>query len=139
MLNYLFKVYTQCVSDALVVITFCVSEKHIEERRKMMWLFTLSGENSNIKHALLLVTHPHDSSGKCNYDASEIGRASYQKIIKNSKRSCVRVPCVSRWCDNLVYQLIELRTRGLVATAPSEIISELRTRASFEQGCYYFP
>ena len=80
------------MSDALVVMTFCVSENHIEERRKMMWLFTLSGENSNIKHALLSVTHPHDSSGKCNYDASEIDRASYQKIIKNfSKRSYVRV------------------------------------------------
>ena len=92
MLNYIIVQSTQCVSDALVVMTFCVSEKHIEERRKMMWLFTLSGQNSNIKHALLSVTHPHDSSGKCNYDASEIDRASYQKIIKNfSKRSCVRV------------------------------------------------
>ena len=80
MLNYIIVQSTQCVSDALVVMTFCVSEKHIEERRKMMWLFTLSGQNSNIKHALLPMTHPHDSSGKCNYDASEV--ASYQNIIK---------------------------------------------------------
>ena len=94
----LFVQSTQCVSDALVVMTFCVSENHIE-RRKMMWLFTLSGENSNIKHALLLVTHPHDSSGKYNYDASEIGRASYQKNIKHfSKRSCVRVCLVGARC-----------------------------------------
>ena len=66
------------MSDALVGMTFCVSENHIE-RRKIMWLFTLSGENSNIKHALLPVTYPHDSSGKCNYDASEVGRASLSK------------------------------------------------------------
>ena len=79
---------TQCVSDALVVMMLCVSENHIDEP-KMVWLCR---ENSNIKHALLPLTHPHDSSGKCNYDASEIDRASYQQIIKNfSKRSCVRV------------------------------------------------
>ena len=47
MLNYIIVQSTQCVSDALVVMTFCVSENHIE-RRKMMWLFTLSGENSSI-------------------------------------------------------------------------------------------
>ena len=67
------------MSDALVVMTFCVSEEHIDERRKMVWLFTLSRENSNIKHALLPVTNPHGSSGKCNYDASEVGRASLSK------------------------------------------------------------
>ena len=67
------------MSDALVVMTFCVSENHIDERRKIVWLFTLSRENSNIKHALLPVTYPHDSSGKCNYDASEVGRASLSK------------------------------------------------------------
>ena len=81
------------MSDALVVMTFCVSENHIDERR-MVWLFTLSGENSNIKHALLSVTHPHDSSGKCNYDASEVGRA-----IKSLKTLANEVVCV---CVSLV-------------------------------------
>ena len=72
------------MSDALVVMTFCVSENHIDECRKMVWLFTQSG-NSNIKHALLPVTYPHDSSGKCNYDASEVGRASHKPIKKSLK------------------------------------------------------
>ena len=82
------------MSDALVVMTFCVSENHIEERRKIMWLFTLSGENSNIKHALLSVTHPHDSSGKCNYDASEIGRASREPIKKSLKKQTKLCVCL---------------------------------------------
>ena len=67
------------MSDALVVMTFCVSENHIDERRKMLCLFTLSRENSNIKHALLPVKCPHDSSEKCNYDTSEVGRANLSK------------------------------------------------------------
>ena len=60
------------MSDALVVMTFCVSENRIDERRKIMWLFILNRENSTVKHAQLPVTHPNDSSGKCNYDASEV-------------------------------------------------------------------
>ena len=86
------------MSDALVVMTFCVSENHIE-RRKMMWLFTLSGENSNIKHALLPMTHAHDSSGKCNYDASEVGRASRESNKKSLKTLANEVVCV---CVSLV-------------------------------------
>ena len=63
----------------LKFLAFCVSENHIDEPRKIVWLFTLSRDNSTIKHALLPVTYPHDSSGKCNYDASEVGRASLSK------------------------------------------------------------
>ena len=78
------------MSDALVVMTFCVSENHIDECRKMVWLFTLSRENSTVKHDQLSVTHPNDSSGKCDASEVEVGRAA-----KNfNKRSCVCV-CVS--------------------------------------------
>ena len=89
-----------------------------------------SGENSDIKHALLPTMHPRDSSGKCNYDA-EVGRA-----IKSLKPLANEVMCV---CVSLVrgtqssLSLIELRTRVLLPLPHQKLF------LGFEQGAIISP
>ena len=77
------------------------------------------------------MTHPHDSSGKCNYDASEVGRA-----IKSLKTLANEVMCV---CVSLVrgtqssLSLIELRTRVLLPLPHQKLF------LGFEQGAIISP